>query len=76
MSERIEFKTQALRPASFFWVYYTCLCVCAYAHVGVRMAEYEYRSRCGGCRAVGIVMTSRDIYRGKPRMSFFIYDEM
>lgn len=56
MSERIEFKTQALRPASFFWVYYTCLCVCAYAHVGVRMAEYEYRSRCGGCRAVGIVM--------------------
>ena len=41
MSERIEFKTQALRPASFFWVYYTCLCVCAYAHVGVRMAEYD-----------------------------------
>lgn len=40
------------------------------------MAEYEYRSRCGGCRAVGIVMTSRDIYRGKPRMSFFIYDKM
>lgn len=65
MSERIEFKTQALRPASFL-VYY--------AHM--RMAEYEYRSRCGGCRAVGIVMTSRDIYRGKPRMSFFIYDEM
>ena len=45
MSERIEFKTQALRPASFL-VYY--------AHM--RMAEYEYRSRCGGCRAVGIVM--------------------
>lgn len=40
------------------------------------MAEYEYRSRCGGCRAVGIVMKSRDIYGGKPRMSFFIYDKM
>lgn len=25
-----------------------------YAHM--RMAEYEYRSRCGGCLAVGIVM--------------------
>ena len=71
MSERIEFKTQALRPASFFFGV-----ICAYAHGGVRMAEYEYRSRCGGCRAVGIVMKSRDIYGGKPRMSFFIYDKM
>ena len=51
MSERIEFKTQALRPASFFGC---TIRVCVFAHM--RMAEYEYRSRRGGCRAVGIVM--------------------